>query len=111
MKKFYVSIVLFLVSNNLLLAEGDGGAAFEEGVKTFTQKITDVFLTPILTLLVAASVIYFVWGLVMFLKNAGEDGDRQNAKRHMLWGMFGLFIVFSVWGIMKIIMDTVNFYG
>ena len=37
-----------------------------------------------------------------------EDTNRQKGKSHMVWGIVGLFIIFSVWGIMNIIQDTLN---
>lgn len=110
MKKIYIYILSFLISSQTLLA-GAGEAKFKQGVNSFVNKINDIFLKPILTLLVALSVIYFVWGLAVFISRTNEDTERQKARQHMLWGIIGLFIIFSVWGIMNIIMDTVNYVG
>lgn len=110
MRKINQYIFLFLLPAGVLSSES-GQEKFQQGVEKFTQKITDIFLTPILILLVSLSVIYFVWGLVVFIRDAGEDAKREEARSHMVWGILGLFIIFSVWGIMSIIMATIKAVG
>ncbi len=81
--------------------------AFESGIKTITHKIVDVLITPIEWLLIGASLVMFFYGLVVFLATS-ESAKKEDGKRHMLWGLVGLFIIFAVWGVVTIVGDTVN---
>ena len=37
-----------------------------------------------------------------------NGGDGQDGKRHVLWGLVGMFIMFSVWGIIGFISETIG---
>jgi len=65
-------------------------------------------LAPLITLLLAAATIVFIWGLVEFIANSGNEEARSKGKTHMIWGVFGLFLMLSVWGIVQIFC---NFFG
>lgn len=81
--------------------------SFEKGVMKVTYKFTDVIFTPIISLLIGASMIMFFWGLAHFILS--EDSTvKENGKRHMVWGVVGLFIIFAVWGIIAFIGDSVE---
>ena len=79
------------------------------GIEEFVNKFTTVIVNPVLALLFAAGLVVFVWGVVEFL--AGQNGvgeGAQNGKRHMLWGIVGMFIMVAAWAILKIIASTLN---
>jgi uncharacterized membrane protein len=61
-------------------------------------------INPLLGLLLAASVIYFLWGVFQFMTNR-EDEDK---KKHLLWGTIGLVIVVSAFGIVNLIRSFVE---
>ena len=79
----------------------------ENAVKEIVLRFNEFILNPILYLLVAVSVVMFFWGLVQFLLTT-NSGDRQQGKSHMLWGIVGLVIIFSVWGIVNLIDGTLT---
>jgi hypothetical protein len=57
------------------------------------------YLIPILNL---AALSWFIWNAVMFIKNASNEKLRGEYKKAMLWGLVGLFVMVSVWGIVAI---------
>ncbi len=61
-------------------------------------------ISPLIKLILAASVIYFLFGVLMFMTNR-EDEDK---KKHMLWGTIGLAIVVSAFGIVNLIGSFLN---
>jgi len=71
--------------------------AFNSFLETVTREIID----PILTLLALAAFVYFVWGMVKFIRNADNDEKRGDGKRHMLWGVVGLAIIFGAFAILN----------
>ena len=78
-----------------------------DAVYSLVQKINSAILQPITVLLVAASLISFFYGLVSFLAN--QEGEKKSAgKKHMMYGLIGLFIIFSVYGIMNTLTATIG---
>lgn len=57
------------------------------------------YLIPLLTL---AATGWFMWNVVMFIKNANNDKLRGEYKNAMMWGLLALFVMVSVWGIIAI---------
>ncbi len=82
--------------------------AFGQGMMKITEKISDIILTPIVWLLTGAAIIMFLYGLVVFLANNEDSSEKEAGKKHMLYGMAGLLIIFAVWGIINFIGATVN---
>ena len=80
----------------------------ENTINKIVNNITELFLNPIIYLLISLSVMYFFWGLTLFILNADEEGKRVEGRNHMMWGIIGLFIIFSVWGIINIISGTID---
>lgn len=81
--------------------------SFEEGVMGLTHRISDVILTPIVWLLTGGAMVYFFWGLANFILSS-DSKVKENGKQHMIYGVVGLFIIFSVWGIIGFVGDSVQ---
>ncbi len=77
----------------------------------FIHKVNDVILNPIIKLLFLVALVVFIWGVFLYMKGADNDKDRTTGRRHMLWGLFGMFIMISVFGIMAVIMGTFGIDG
>jgi hypothetical protein len=67
------------------------------------QRINEAILQPIVSLLMAAAVAYFLFGVMKFVKDQGSEESQVEGKKHMMWGIIGLFIMVSVWGILNFI--------
>lgn len=76
---------------------------------TLFNKIIENIVTPAIYLIVAIAVVYFVWGVMVFIQNADNPEKRKEGYMHMLWGIIGIFIMISAKGIMEIIKSTVGF--
>lgn len=72
-----------------------------EALNRFLDVVTREIIDPILTLLALAAFVYFAWGMVKFIKNADNDEKRGDGKRHMLWGVVGLAIIFGAFAILN----------
>lgn len=73
------------------------------------SRFTTYVIDPALLILAAAGFFFFVWGLVVFLIALAQGGDTKEGKQHMLWGVIGMVIMFSVVGIIALINNTFNF--
>lgn len=72
------------------------------------QKFAELVLNPAVKLLFAVAVLYFIYGVFVFIKNSGESTGRIEGRNHILWSTVGLFIMISVWGIISIIQSTIG---
>ena len=70
--------------------------------------IVDAIINPIILLIFSAGVFLFMWGLVRFLFNLNNPEDRKTGVDHMLWGILGVFIMATVFGILSIITNTLG---
>jgi len=76
-----------------------------QGNATLT-KIVTLIIDPAVLLIFSVGFLLFVWGLVEFIYDPADSGKRENGKRHMIWGIIGMFIMISTAGIISIIDDT-----
>ncbi len=58
--------------------------------------------------LLTAGMFLFMYGLVTFLWNLKEGGGHSEGVNHMLWGVVGMFIMVSVWGIISLLVNTIG---
>lgn len=75
------------------------------------NKIVEVVINPLILLLMAIAFVVFLWGGFEFIAGASGVENREKGKRHMLWGIIGLFIMIAVFGILKILGTTLGFCG
>ena len=77
-------------------------------VSGIISRLGSEVIQPAAQVLMAAAFLYFIWGLVKFLWNAEEGGKNDDGKRHMIWGIVGMFIMISVWSIITLLDNTFN---
>lgn len=82
--------------------------AYAKTADQIISVLTDQILRPIELLLFALATILFLWGVVEFLINRDNEEERDKGKRHMMWGIVGLVIMFSVNGIIWILINFVS---
>src|SRR5205814_5905915 len=60
-------------------------------------------------LLISLAVIYIVWNVVQyFIKGKAGDESRKEAGTNVMWGILGLAIIISIWGLVNIVLGTFN---
>src|SRR5438093_13376410 len=92
MKK--VVYVLMSFSPALALAQSLGG---------LPQLVTNLkdLINSVIPLFFGFAVIYFFWGLVIFLRAAGDPKMADQGKSHMVWGILVLTLMVSVYGLIN----------
>jgi hypothetical protein len=66
-------------------------------------------LYNLMYLMISASVVVFVWGVVKFIRSEGDD--KQSGREFMFWGLVGLFVMVTVWGLVSVLQGTLNITG
>lgn len=77
-----------------------------ETVATLLAKINAVILNPLITLAFAIAFLLFVYGIFQFIRTDAVAGDREKAKNKIFYGLLGMFIMFSAYGIIRLILST-----
>ena len=52
-------------------------------------------------LLVGIALLVFFWGLIKFIFAQGSETAKADGKKVMIWGLIALFVMISVWGIVR----------
>ena len=76
-------------------------------VNGVTSKLVGIGNT-LIYLLVSLGVIFIIWNVVMYLikGSGGEEGARSKAAANIGWGILGLAIILSIWGLVNILTGT-----
>ncbi len=77
-----------------------------EQTAEFVARVNAAIVNPILALLFAAALLYFLWGGFVFIISAGNDQARAEGRQHMLWGVIGMVVMVSVFALLNIGLNT-----
>ena len=75
------------------------------------QGLVNEVFNPVYRLAVACAFTYFLYGIVKYMHDLRNPQDKNTGKRHLLWGTIGLFIIFSVGGIINWFGDMFGVLG
>ncbi len=80
-----------------------------QAVQPIIDKFVQFVLNPALMVVFSLGLLIFVFGLVEFLVALSKGAETKRGRDHMLWGIVGMFIMVSVFGIIRILNDTFGF--
>jgi hypothetical protein len=72
----------------------------------FLDRFNYYILNPIIILGFALAFVYIIYSVVRFLSKDAADKDRIESRNAIFWGIFGLFIMFSVYGLIRLVLGT-----
>jgi hypothetical protein len=93
---------LFTISVALLGAGISSVYAAALDPDTVLQGIVTEIFNPLYRAAVAISFVYFLYGVVKYMHDMRNPQDKNTGKQHLFWGMIGLFIIFSVGGLLNL---------
>lgn len=73
------------------------------------DKIATVLINPLLLLLFAVGLLVFIFGIVEFLVNLNKSGKNtgiDKGRKHILYGLIGMFVMVAAYAIVGIIVNT-----
>ncbi len=62
-------------------------------------------------LITAMAVVWFMWGVFIFILSAGDEEKRKLGRNRMIAGIIGIAVIVSVWGLVTIITNTFGVGG
>ena len=97
-------VVLLLLGFFPLLADAQ---ARPSEINNIITTVTNTAKNLIGLLFVFASIA-LLWGIVMFIAKAEDEGARKKAKGMMMWGIVGMAVMASAWGLANLL---INYFG
>lgn len=70
------------------------------------KKIDTFILNPLIGLAFAVATIVFLFGIFQFIMSETADNAREAAKKKILYGLLGMFIMSSAYGLIHIVLGT-----
>ena len=63
-------------------------------------------LSLLIPIVISLALLAFLWGITVFILNAGDAQKRSEGKQIMIWGIIALFVMLSVWGLVRLLQST-----
>jgi uncharacterized membrane protein YidH (DUF202 family) len=83
-------------------------AAGSTSLNGFIGKVDTMIINPLIDLLFALAIVYFLYGVFEFLSNQENEEKKTTGKSHMMWGIIGIVIMMGVWTILGIVLNTMG---
>lgn len=78
-------------------------------INTLSAKTVGIGNT-IIGVLIALAVIFIIYNVLMFIIKAGSE-DHAKYRTAILWGIVGLAVILSIWGLVGILTNTFGTSG
>ncbi|MDO8565107.1 MAG: hypothetical protein Q7R67_00570 [bacterium] len=75
-------------------------------IAEFLNKINEFILNPLILLAFAVALLVFFFGIFQFIKSETVDTKRDEGKKKILYGLLGMFIMISAYGLIRLILNT-----
>ena len=62
----------------------------------------------IIPLLGAVAFLVFILGVGKFIKSSGSEKDNKDSKSILIWGLVGMFVLATIWGIIYFLETEFN---
>jgi hypothetical protein len=79
--------------------------AQNDAINAFVTTING-WVSLLMPTLIAIALVLFLWGVLRYLFS--KDGvTKKEARDFMMWGIVALFVMVSVWGLVKVIQTII----
>jgi len=51
------------------------------------------------------AILYFIWEVIKYTISSDEEGKKA-AKTNIIWAVVGIFVIFSIWGLVGILQNS-----
>lgn len=108
-------LALLVVATPVVFAQvgatcGDAGTGTDQGTFMYVLCRIALIINSIIPLLIALAVVYFIWGVVQYVLGKSDDAKSEGRQR-MIWGIVGLLVIVTMWGIVAMLQYTFGIGG
>jgi hypothetical protein len=86
------------------------GVVADPTISGYQANFLTEIISPLLGLATSIAFVLFLAGVIRFFvsKANGNPDEIEKGRNHMLWGIVALFVLVSVWSILKFIGGSFN---
>jgi len=85
-------------------------AAAINSIQDLASEIIKI-INYVIPILIAVALVYFIWGMVKYIRDAGQEAKREEGRAVMIHGIIALFMMIAVWGIVNLLLSTFGLEG
>lgn len=74
-------------------------------ITALLSKIASI-IDAVVPFIVGLAVFVIIWNIFTYITHAADEEKRGEAKKFILWGVIGVFMMLSVWGFVNILVNT-----
>ena len=86
-----------------------GAAAAQNFLQTLS--VINTAINALIPILISLAIVLFFWGVIRYIVNLGDEGKRQEAIQLMIWGVIAIFVMVSIWGLIRLLQGTFQVTG
>ena len=108
-RRFLFKIVLFSILFAPVLVSAQTPSPTGCSLTDFRSVVVcvkDMVVNPLIALLVGLALVVVLWGVVKYIAKGDQPEERKKGEQLMLYGIIGLFVMLSVWGLVSIFTKT-----
>src|SRR5260221_2963810 len=98
MLNYIISNGMDLFTTKIAYADLDG----------FIGKVDSMIINPLILLLFAFAIIFFLYGVFEFIMNQENEEKKTTGKQQMICGIIGITIMIGVWTILGLVLNTLG---
>jgi hypothetical protein len=69
------------------------------------ESLTQV-INALIPFFIGIAVLVFIYGIIKYVLSGGDEGARKEARNYMIFGIIGIFVMVSVWGLVNLLTGT-----
>jgi len=82
---------------------------FASFIGSGTNGIIGILNTIVVPIIFALTFVAFLWGVVQYyFLNADDEKARTSGRQFVLWGVLGMVLLFSIWGVVNVLLSTLG---
>ncbi len=98
-------------TGNVTPAGSTGAAASGISFAGIVSNIIHFFNGSVIPLIYALAVVFFFIGIVRYFFIEGGEEGQTKGRQFVLYGLIGLVVLFSVWGLVNILLNVLTSIG
>ena len=101
-----------IISLGLAAVPSFAAAQFDSSDATSLFSSAGSFINrALIPTLILLALLYVVYAAFRFIVSAGNSQEREQQKQHIFWGIIGLFVIVSVWGLVAVVANSFGIFA
>lgn len=66
------------------------------------------FITPAITLIFSAAVVFFLWNMMEVIRKSDQPEELEKFKSKAVWGIIAIAVMSSMWGLVNFVTSSLK---